>query len=82
MEDEAKIVYVQTHGTDEPSKAATPFYLATAAAAMDMEVSIYFTMHGPFAFFLSLSSMQPLKKKFARSMKMTIGQIHLRIWGK
>lgn len=47
MEDEAKIVYVQTHGTDEPSKAATPFYLATAAAAMDMEVSIYFTMHGP-----------------------------------
>ncbi|MEA1902553.1 MAG: DsrE/DsrF/DrsH-like family protein [Actinomycetota bacterium] len=47
LEDEAKIVYVQTHGTDEPSKAATPFYLATAAAAMDMEVSIYFTMHGP-----------------------------------
>jgi predicted peroxiredoxin len=38
---------VQTHGEDEPSKAATPFYLATAAAAMDMEVSIYFTMHGP-----------------------------------
>lgn len=47
MEDEAKILYVQTHGTDEPSKAATPFYLATAAAAMDFEVSIYFTMHGP-----------------------------------
>lgn len=47
MEDEAKIVYVQTHGVDEPSKSATPFYLATAAAAMDMEVSIYFTMHGP-----------------------------------
>ncbi len=47
MEDEAKILYVQTHGTDEPSKAATPFYLATAAAAMDFDVSIYFTMHGP-----------------------------------
>ncbi len=47
MDDEAKIVYVQTHGIDEPSKAATPFYLATAAAAMDMDVSIYFTMHGP-----------------------------------
>jgi hypothetical protein len=47
LDDEARIVYVQTHGTDEISKAATPFYLATAAAAMDMEVSIYFTMHGP-----------------------------------
>lgn len=47
LDDEAVIVYVQTHGVDEPSKAATPFYLATAAAAMDMDVSIYFTMHGP-----------------------------------
>jgi predicted peroxiredoxin len=47
MSDEARVLYVQTHGVDEPSKAATPFYLATAAAAMDMEVSIYFTMHGP-----------------------------------
>jgi len=37
---------VQTHGVDEPSKTATPFYLATAAAAMDMNTSIYFTMHG------------------------------------
>ena len=47
MEEEARIVYVQTHGIDEPSKAATPFYLATAAAACEMDVSIYFTMHGP-----------------------------------
>ena len=47
MEDDPTILYVQTHGIDEPSKAATPFYLATAAAAMDMDVSIYFTMHGP-----------------------------------
>ncbi len=47
MDDEASILYVQTHGVDEPSKSATPFYLATAAAAMDMEVAIYFTMHGP-----------------------------------
>ena len=37
MDDDARIVYVQTHGTDEISKAATPFYLGTAAAAMDME---------------------------------------------
>lgn len=47
MDDDPFILYVQTHGTDEPSKSATPFYLATAAAAMDMEVAIYFTMHGP-----------------------------------
>ncbi len=47
MDDDPRILYVQTHGIDERSKAATPFYLATAAAAMDMEVSIYFTMHGP-----------------------------------
>ncbi len=46
-DDDALIVYVQTHGDDEPSKSATPFYLATAAAAMDMDVVIYFTMHGP-----------------------------------
>ncbi len=47
MDDDAVILYVQTHGVDEPSKSATPFYLATAAAAMDMDVAIYFTMHGP-----------------------------------
>lgn len=48
LDDEAmSVLYVQTHGDDEPSKAATPFYLATAAAAMDMDVAIYFTMHGP-----------------------------------
>jgi predicted peroxiredoxin len=47
VEEDPRILYVQTHGIDEMSKAATPFYLATAAAAMDMEVSIYFTMHGP-----------------------------------
>ena len=47
MDEDPTILYVQTHGIDEPSKAATPFYLATAAAAMDMDVSIYFTMHGP-----------------------------------
>ena len=46
-DDDALILYVQTHGVDERSKAATPFYLATAAAAMDMDVAIYFTMHGP-----------------------------------
>lgn len=41
------ILYVQTHGVDMPERSATPFYLAAAAAAMDVEVGIYFTMNGP-----------------------------------
>ena len=46
-EEEAKrIMYVQTHGVDEPGKTATPFFLAAAAAAMDIEAAIYFTMNG------------------------------------
>jgi hypothetical protein len=44
---ETKILYVQTHGADDPGRSATPFYLAAAAAAMDFEVMIYFTMYGP-----------------------------------
>ena len=44
---ENKILYVQTHGRESPERSATPFYLAAAAAAMDNEVAIYFTMNGP-----------------------------------
>ena len=47
MDDETKILYVQTHGVDDPKRSATPFFLAAAAAAMDAEVGIYFTMNGP-----------------------------------
>lgn len=47
MVEEKKILYVQTHGRDTPERSATPFFLATAAAAMDNEVAIYFTMNGP-----------------------------------
>lgn len=42
-----KILYVQTHGVDDPGRSATPFFLAASAAAMDSEVMIYFTMYGP-----------------------------------
>jgi predicted peroxiredoxin len=42
-----KVLYVQTHGEDDPARAATPFYLASTAAAMDCQVGIYFTMKGP-----------------------------------
>lgn len=44
---ESKILYVQTHGVDDPGRSATPFFLAASAAAMDSEVLIYFTMYGP-----------------------------------
>jgi predicted peroxiredoxin len=46
-EETKKIIYVQTHGVSDPGRAATPFYLASTAAAMDVEVGIYFTMYGP-----------------------------------
>ena len=42
-----KIVYVMTSGTGTPERSATPFYLASSAAAMDVEVSIFFTINGP-----------------------------------
>jgi predicted peroxiredoxin len=44
---ETKVLYVQTHGVDDPGRCATPFFLAASAAAMEFEVMIYFTMYGP-----------------------------------
>jgi predicted peroxiredoxin len=44
---EGKILYVQTHGISDPGRCATPFFLAASAAAMEVEVAIYFTMYGP-----------------------------------
>ena len=46
-ESETKVLYVQTHGVDDPGRSATPFFLAASAAAMEFEVMIYFTMYGP-----------------------------------
>jgi predicted peroxiredoxin len=46
-EAEARVLYVQTHGADDPGRCATPFFLAASAAAMECEVGIYFTMYGP-----------------------------------
>src|SRR5205085_12078721 len=46
-EGEGKVLYVQTHGVSDPGRCATPFFLAAPAAAMDVEVGIYFTMYGP-----------------------------------
>ncbi len=44
---EGRVLYVQTHGVDDPGRSATPFFLAASAAAMEVEVGIYFTMYGP-----------------------------------
>jgi predicted peroxiredoxin len=42
-----RILYVQTSGTEAPERSATVFFLAATAAAMDVEVGIYFTQFGP-----------------------------------
>lgn len=46
-DDVKKVLYVMTHGVESPERCATPFFLAAAAAAMENEVGIYFTMNGP-----------------------------------
>lgn len=42
-----RILYVQTSGSESPERSATVFFLAASAAAMDVEVGIYFTQFGP-----------------------------------
>ncbi len=42
-----RILYIQTTGVEVPEKSATAMFLASAAAAMDVEVGIYFTQFGP-----------------------------------
>lgn len=42
----SQYLYVHTSGPDTPHRAATPFYLATAAALMDFEVTMVFTIRG------------------------------------
>jgi predicted peroxiredoxin len=45
--DVKRILYVQTTGTEQPERSATVFFLSASAAAMDIEVGIYFTQLGP-----------------------------------
>ena len=46
-EEETKsFLILQTSGLREPKRTYAPLYIATAAAAMDMKVSIWFTMEG------------------------------------
>lgn len=47
MESETKkILILQTSGVREPRRTFAPLYIATAAAAMDMDVTVWFTMEG------------------------------------
>ncbi len=50
MEDEdhegKKILVIQTHGVETPTRTYSPLFYAMAAAAMEMEVMVWFTMNG------------------------------------
>jgi predicted peroxiredoxin len=41
-----KILIIMTSGPDTPRRCATPFFFATLAAAMDYEVTMFFTIDG------------------------------------
>ena len=46
MADKKKIVYLQTSGIDTPERLYAPFILATTAAAMGQEPTVYFFIKG------------------------------------
>ena len=41
-----KILVIQTHGVETPNRTYSPLFYAMAAAAMEMEVLVWFTMDG------------------------------------
>jgi len=46
MSQKKKILYVQTSGVDTPERTYAPFILATTAAMMNIEATIYFLIKG------------------------------------
>lgn len=46
MSAKRKILYVQTSGIDNPERAYAPFILATTAAMMNIEATVYFVIKG------------------------------------
>jgi hypothetical protein len=46
MTPKKRILYVQTSGADNPERSYTPFILATTAAMMNIEATIYFLIKG------------------------------------
>ena len=45
-EEKKNLVILQTSGLDTPSRLPSPFFIATAAAAMEMEAAMVFTAKG------------------------------------
>lgn len=41
-----KILVIQTHGVETPTRTYSPLYYAVAASAMEMDVMVWFTMNG------------------------------------
>ena len=41
-----RILVIQTHGVETPRRTYSPLFYAMAAAAMEMEVMVWFTMDG------------------------------------
>ena len=67
MAEKEKIVYIVTHGPEDPERATFPFMLATAAQAMEVEAvvalqgtSVFLAKKG-FLDHVSASGLPPLK---------------------
>lgn len=68
MAEKEKIVYIVTHGAEDPERATFPFMLATAAQAMEVEAvvalqgtSVFLAKKG-FLDHVSAAGLPPLKK--------------------
>lgn len=46
MSEKKKLLIIQTSGINTPERTAAPFYIATSAATMDIDVTIIFTING------------------------------------
>ena len=44
--DEDRVLIIMTSGPETPRRCATPFFFAQLAAAMDYEVTMFFTIDG------------------------------------
>ena len=72
MAEKEKIVYIVTHGAEDPERATFPFMLATAAQAMEVEAvvalqgtSVFLAKKG-FVEHVSAPGLPPLKDLVAR----------------
>ena len=72
MADKEKIVYIVTHGAEDPERATFPFMLATAAQAMEVEAvvalqgtSVFLAKKG-FLEHVSAAGLPPLKDLVTR----------------